>query len=186
MREGDYRLVMWENEAGDCPMESFLKDLGEPKRAALEAALVRILAIHGADVCKTEYGKPLGDGLYEFRLRHELHEVLKAAGRPDLVEKWTTEPTSVLLRVFFHMEGDKVVLLFGGYDKGKNPSDRRQNREIKQAKKRLREYQGRKTVGRRFLDLWRERRKKGLVRFATLDELWGMTHTLGAEEGDRA
>ena len=43
----------------------------------------------------------------------------------------------MLLRVFFHAYGERVVLLLGGYNKGKAPSERRQQREIATARKRL-------------------------------------------------
>jgi hypothetical protein len=36
----------------------------------------------------------------------------------------------VLLRVFCHAYGAKVVLLLNGYDKAADPRDRRQQREI--------------------------------------------------------
>ena len=45
--------------------------------------------------------------------------------------------SAILLRVFCHAHGKKVVLLLAGYDKGKEPSDKRQNAEIKRAKQRL-------------------------------------------------
>ena len=37
-------------------------------------------------------------------------------------------PEAVLLRVFVHFHGAKVILLIGGYDKGGDPSERRQQR----------------------------------------------------------
>jgi hypothetical protein len=47
----------------------------------------------------------------------------------------------VLLRAFCHAHGDKVVLLLGGYDKGRDPSAKRQQREIATARKLLRAFQ---------------------------------------------
>ena len=41
----------------------------------------------------------------------------------------------VLLRVFVHFYGDKIVLLLGGFDKGRDPKEKRQQREIAQARK---------------------------------------------------
>jgi hypothetical protein len=46
----------------------------------------------------------------------------------------------VLLRLFVTFHGDRVVLLFQGYDKGKDPSGRRQTKEIKTARKHLRAW----------------------------------------------
>ena len=39
----------------------------------------------------------------------------------------------VLLRVFVHFYGEKVVLLLGGYDKGEDPKERRQQRDCSRA-----------------------------------------------------
>jgi putative component of toxin-antitoxin plasmid stabilization module len=42
--------------------------------------------------------------------------------------------------VFFAVEGNCIVLLLGGYDKGTNPSPRRQDKEIKRAREVLAEH----------------------------------------------
>jgi hypothetical protein len=43
----------------------------------------------------------------------------------------------ILLRVFCHAYGDRLILLIGGYDKGSEPGRRRQQREIEIARARL-------------------------------------------------
>ena len=84
-------------------------------------------------MCDTEFGRQLGGGLFEFRLR------LQAGANGE----------SALLRVFCHAAGDRVILLLGAYDKGKDPGRRRQDREIKVARRRLGEYVKRRPdVGR--------------------------------------
>ena len=50
----------------------------------------------------------------------------------------------VLLRVFVHFYGDRIVLLLGGYDKGRDPKENRQQREIAQARKLLAQFRERK------------------------------------------
>jgi hypothetical protein len=54
-------------------------------------------------------------------------------------ESATGLPTQkkILLRLFVHFHGDKVILLLHGYDKGANDSQRQQNKEIQEARKRL-------------------------------------------------
>lgn len=52
-----------------------------------------------------------------------------------------------MLRVFFTVYGDRVVLLVGGYDKAKDPSSKRQQREIEVARARLRGWKTRGTAG---------------------------------------
>ena len=48
-----------------------------------------------------------------------------------------------MLRVFCHAYGDKVVLLLAGYDKGDDPSNKRENTEIELARQRLAEFRSR-------------------------------------------
>jgi hypothetical protein len=45
------------------------------------------------------------------------------------------ETEVILLRLFFCTSGRKIILLLSGYDKAKDPSDRRQDREIAEARK---------------------------------------------------
>ncbi|MGP5124810.1 hypothetical protein ACTXJU_18305, partial [Glutamicibacter ardleyensis] len=63
-------------------------------------------------------------------------------GKPE--EEWEDLPAwadkTVLLRIFCTFRGNRIVLLFQGYDKGKDPSSKRQEREIKQARKHLRAW----------------------------------------------
>jgi hypothetical protein len=53
-----------------------------------------------------------------------------------------------LFRVFCHTHGDRLILLLAGYDKGADPSPRRQNAEIALARARLRDWQRRRAGGR--------------------------------------
>lgn len=52
-------------------------------------------------------------------------------------------PEAILLRVFCHAYGDRVVLLLGGYDKGEDTSKKRQAKEIEEARARLRRWKAR-------------------------------------------
>jgi putative component of toxin-antitoxin plasmid stabilization module len=79
----------------------------------------RILQQQGVGVCGTAFGRQLKEGLFEFRLRE----------------------AELLLRVFCHAYGERIVLLLGGYDKGADPSDRRQARKIALARRRLSEWE---------------------------------------------
>ena len=85
-------------------------------------------------------------GLYEFRVRSTAAEIeAMFAGAPPGAKVGER----VLLRVFFHPHGDRIVLLLGGYDKGADPSERRQAREISIARKRLADFKTRSARGRR-------------------------------------
>jgi len=49
---------------------------------------------------------------------------------------------------FVHFHGDKVILLLGGYDKGRSPKPKRQQREIERARKLLAQFKGRRRRNR--------------------------------------
>jgi len=98
--------------------EWLLRDLSPESRRTVGAALWGILQQQGIAVCGTEFGRQLGEGLFEFRLREG----------------------ALLARVFCHAHGKRVILLLGGYDKGRDPSPRRQKREIASARVRLADW----------------------------------------------
>jgi len=102
------------------------EDLSVRQRRVVGHAMYRLLQRYGVGVCGTEYGRQLGGGLFESRLR------LTAEADGE----------RALLRLFCHVAGDHVVVL-GGYDKARAPSRRRQSAEIAQARRRLRRLQSR-------------------------------------------
>jgi len=131
-------------EAGDgtIPFERFVNDLSDFKLMALEAAIDRVLSERGIDLVRTEWLKPLGKGLHEFRVRHDANEVAHMfGGNPPQV---TAPVEKVLLRVFVHFYGDKAILLLGGYDKGEDRKQRRQQREIVEARRLLAQFKERR------------------------------------------
>lgn len=72
------------------------------------------LAEYGPGVVATETGRTLGGGLFEFKL--------------DM-------PPEVLLRVFFVVKGQSVIVVLSAYDKKANDSRTWQNRQILAARK---------------------------------------------------
>jgi putative component of toxin-antitoxin plasmid stabilization module len=100
-----------------------------------------VLAIRGLELARTGWLKPLGGGLHEFRVRHEAGETRRMFGGD--APKAGARRQRVLLQVFVHFHGDRVVLLLGGYDKGDDPKERRQQREINEARKLLAEFKER-------------------------------------------
>jgi hypothetical protein len=125
-------------EDGREPVLDFLRGLDALKEQALAAALRNVLAYEGIGVCGSSWGKwvPGAPGIFEFRVRHDAATILRERGLP-VPEHLREGSAGVLLRVFCHAHGKKVVLLLAGYDKGKEPSAKRQNAEIKRAKQRL-------------------------------------------------
>lgn len=136
-----YTLEFYAEADGAEPVLRWLREeLTAVQRRAVGVALREILEVEGVGVCRTGYGKQLGDGLFEFRLRHDAAEILRSVGKPARLEPGGER---ILLRVFCHAHGDRVILLLGGYDKGADPSKRRQQREISEARRRLADHRRR-------------------------------------------
>jgi len=136
-----FQLQFYEDERGDSPVLRWLREALTPtQRRAIGVAMAEILQAEGIGVCRTGYGKQLGDGLFEFRLRHDAAEILRSLGKPARPERGGER---ILLRVFCHAHGDRVILLLGGYDKGADASPKRQQHEIATARKRLADYRRR-------------------------------------------
>jgi hypothetical protein len=130
-------VEFFEDDSGRQPAREFLSSLEPDKRAAVIAAIETVLIPRGLEVCATEYGRQLGEGLFEFRLRHD-ESVIR--GKSTQAGAESKRRGDILLRLFCHAYGEKVILLLGGYDKGADTSARRQAREIDQARKRLRSF----------------------------------------------
>jgi len=136
-----FRLEFYEDEHGESPVVRWLReDLSPTQRRAIGVAMTEILQAEGIGVCRTGHGKQLGDGLFEFRLRHDAAEILRSVGKDPRPEPGDER---ILLRVFCHAHGDRIVLLLGGYDKGADPTRRRQQREIAEAHRRLADFRRR-------------------------------------------
>ncbi len=135
-----YRLEFYEDENGDAPVRRWLREeLTLAKRQALGYAMQVVLQHLGVAVCGTEFGRQLGGGLFEFRLRSDLRDRVRPGEQGG----------RFLFRVFCHARGDRLILLLAAYDKGEDPSPRRQNAEIALARARLRDWQRRRAaVGR--------------------------------------
>ena len=118
---------------GAIPFEQFVGSLPDFKFAALDAAIDRVLSVRGMALMHTEWLKALGEGLHEFRVRHDADEIAHMFGGDP--PRRASPGGRILLRVFIHFHGEKAILLLGGYDKGKDPSDRRQQREIAAARR---------------------------------------------------
>jgi len=136
MSEPAWTLEFFE-EKGREPVLEFLRGLDELKEQALAAALSNVLAYEGIGVCGSSWGKwiPGAPGIFEFRVRHDAATILRERGLP--VPEDIERGSNILLRVFCHAHGNKLVLLLAAYDKGKEPSAKRQNTEIARAKQRL-------------------------------------------------
>ena len=132
-----WTLAVYQRPDGTMPYVTFNESLGLAQRAALDLAVNLILKRQGHNVCSSEWGKNLGAGLYEFRVRRSLRTICREAGVE--LPQVSDQDSKVLLRVFFAVEGAKIVLLLCGYDKGADVSAKRQDKEIQRARKLLKE-----------------------------------------------
>jgi hypothetical protein len=130
---------LYEAESGASPITKWLDKLGPVQFAAINAAITHVLEPHGIDLVRTEWLKALGGGLHEFRVRHTAKEIVAMFAGADLPVPAEAHGR-VLLRVFVHFHGARVILLVNGYDKGRDPSTKRQHREIAGARRLLRAW----------------------------------------------
>ena len=129
-----FTLEFFVDDDGKHLVRDWLRSLSLTKKQVLGQAMNAVLQELGIGVCDTQFGKQLGQGLFEFRLRQKVGEVGTGKGGKKL------PPEEILLRVFCHAHGDHIVLLLGGYDKGEDPSEKRQNSEIEEARARLKRW----------------------------------------------
>lgn len=115
----EYELVFYRTESGKEPASEFIEGLKHEKRETLTSAILEVLRNQGIAVCGTEWGKNLGKGLCEFRVRDE----------------------GIVLRLYFHPFGQKMLLLLAGWDKGRFASRLREQQAINTARKYLSDWQ---------------------------------------------
>ncbi len=127
-------MTLWTIEYEGSVFERFFLSLPDYEQVVLSAAITNVLQIDGIGVCSGEWGRPLGDGLFEFRVRKSLDSILGSPGAespPGIVG--TDRP--VLLRVFCTFYGNKIVLIYSGYNKKRDSSAKKQQKEIMRARK---------------------------------------------------
>lgn len=136
MSEGTTWITeFYEDDSGRRPVELWMDSITVAEFAALRAAILRVLEVRGVELGSTPWLKALGEGLFEFRVRHDAATIEALYGSTPNTEQPTQR--KILLRLFVHFHGNKVILLLHGYDKGGDDSSRRQNKEIQEARKRL-------------------------------------------------
>jgi phage-related protein len=118
-KSAPYRLEFYEDPDGNQPVRHWLRyEISPVDRRTIGAAMRQILQQQGISVCGTSFGRQLGSGLFEFRVRED----------------------QLVVRIFCHAYGDRLILLLAGYNKGRSPSERLQHTEIALARARLREW----------------------------------------------
>lgn len=133
-----WTVEMYTDARGHCPVERWLDSLPVAKFAAIDAAIHHLLERQGLDLAGGSWLKPLKQGLYELRVRSTAAEIVRMYSDAGHMPPEGSE--SILLRVFVAFHGNQVVLLLDGYDKGSDPSPKRQQREIAAARKLLADW----------------------------------------------
>jgi hypothetical protein len=78
-----WTLEVFVTDNGREPFTAFADNLSDTAFSALDAALSHVLAARGIGLASTEWLKPLGHGLHEFRIRHTAEEITHMfAGEP--------------------------------------------------------------------------------------------------------
>lgn len=143
--EPEYQIEFYQEDDGREPALAFMQSLSRVKRAAIGVALNEVLEYLGPNVVGTDYGKNLGEGLFEFRLDQDAEEILKKKGKSARPEP----DAKILLRVFFHPHGKKLLLLLSGYDKAEHDKKSFQNARIEEARKLLTRWKERQKTPRK-------------------------------------
>lgn len=137
-----WRVEFYEDAHGRRPVEKWIDGLSDQKAQAVIVGLQEVLAVNGLELTSGAWLKALGKGLYEFRIRHSASEIqatYKVANKSSL-----GGAEAILLRVFVAFEGEKLVVLLGAYDKGRNDKQSFQQAQIEIARKRLRDWKHRR------------------------------------------
>jgi len=139
----------YQDANGRRPAEIWMGGLSVAKYAALRAAIKHVLEVQGMALSGTLWMTPLGDGLYEFRVKHSERQILNMYSEITGDELPKKPLEKILLRVFVHFHGEQIVLLLGGYDKATDDSEKKQRAEIQVARKTLGAWRRQEALNRK-------------------------------------
>ena len=143
---GTYTIDFYEDANGHSPVDAWLSKLSPTKQRAVVAALQYVLEVDGPKVCATSMGKHVAPGIFELRIGHSVEQLQSMFGA-RVPGGHKVDPERILIRIFCHAHGDRIVLLLAGYDKAEHPQSGYQQRQIEVTKKRLRDVRGRRMFG---------------------------------------
>ena len=90
-----WRAEFYEDDAGHRPVELWMNSLTLAEYAALRAAIVRVLEVRGMELGSTPWLKALGDGLFEFRVRHDAATIDALYGATAHAQQSKSPPTQL-------------------------------------------------------------------------------------------
>lgn len=140
-----FTLEFYEEDGMEPVLRWMREDLSASERRALGLAMHYYLQSEGADLSANKaLCEPVGDGVFEFKLRYPLKALTSRLGIP-YKKTGPEDDQRLMLRVFFHQHESRVILLLHGYDKGKNLGKRHQQAQIQLAKDRKAKWLARQT-----------------------------------------
>lgn len=119
--------------------KSWMDSLDDVKFAALSAAIELVLTRKGLELVGTPWLRHVEKGIFEFRIKYSAADIKAMYASQGL--NAPLPPAKILLRLFIHFHGTRVILLLNGYDKARNDKSTKQQAEIKIAKVRLQRWQ---------------------------------------------
>jgi putative component of toxin-antitoxin plasmid stabilization module len=112
--------------------------LDDVKFAALSAAIELVLVPNGLSLIGTPWLKHVEKGIFEFRIKYSAADI--KAMYANLEVDSPMPPAKILIRLFIHFHGSKIILLLNGYDKARDDKHKKQQMEIKLARVRLQRW----------------------------------------------
>jgi phage-related protein len=108
--------------SSDDVLDSLFGEISQKQIQYIRDHALRRLKENGLNLLGTNHAKALSGGLYELRVRRD----------PEL-----------MVRIFFTLIHPSRLVIVGGYNKKRDPSDLKQRREIKAARRVIDELNGR-------------------------------------------
>ena len=134
-----FKIIVAETLSGSRPFETWIRKQPVTVQIVVDALISELLAYVGTDVCKTEFGKSLGGGLYELRTRQLAKTLLKKLQK-DVPPTARDLSQPVFIRIYFAVVENQCIVLLGGLNKGNSTSSRFQSSSISTARKVLGEF----------------------------------------------
>jgi len=124
---------------GQRPIQIWLRKQPSSVQVIVAALVEELLAHYGPAICRSEFGKALGKGLFELRARQTPRTLFARFGR-DVPKGFVGANEEVLVRVFFAVGRDKTIVLLGGLNKKKQNSEKAQRDAILRARRVWEQY----------------------------------------------
>lgn len=135
---GSWQIIYFQDRLGKCPYEIwFLKKLSRIEQLIVQAAINEYLIAILSDNLISPTIKPLGSGLFEFRISMSRSEIVRLAKQAGISYRGQSK---VLIRVFFTLSENRTIVILGGYNKLRHPNKSAQQLSIKLAQRQLREW----------------------------------------------